>query len=76
MYPVRIAACQQKSVPASVTAVHIIPVAGRNDDVAAFKNNLSGQKHVRVSRHVHGRHANEYVYCGLYEVCYCFAKVE
>jgi len=60
----------------SVIDVHIIPVAGRYDDIAALQNNLAEQKHVRVTRHVHGRHANEYVYCGLYEVCYCFAKFE
>ena len=76
MYPSKTVACQQKRVPMSVIDVQIIPVAGRNDDVAALKNNLSGQKHVKVTRHIHGRHANEYVYCGLYAVCYCFAGSE
>ncbi len=57
----------------SVNDSYMISVAVHDDDVVALKTNMSEQKPVQVIRYVHGRHADKYVYCGLYEVCHYFA---
>lgn len=42
--------------------------AARNNHIKALQTNLATQKPLKVTRRVQGKDADEYVYCGLYEV--------
>ena len=46
----------------------MLSFAARDDHSAALRCNIALQKPLQVTRHVHGRNAKQYVYCGLYEV--------
>lgn len=42
--------------------------AASTGDSAALRGNMALQKPLKVTRHVYGETAKQYVYCGLYEV--------
>ena len=46
----------------------VLFLAARDDHSAALRCNIALQKPVKLTRHVNGESAKQYVYCGFYEV--------